>query len=327
MSGTYVMMTLGAFDFQLSTAVYQELVRTNKYLWPSQDRFGSAPAVQFTGKGDETISLPGVIYPEWIGAGDAIDNLRTIAGKGQPLTMIGGTGSVFGQWVVEGIEEKQSIFAQAGVPRKIEFTLSLKKFSDDMGQSAVLSSITDGVAAAIPGANTVSALPAVPSTLSALSSATAMVKTVTDTANAALHAAGTITGKIGSALSSVAHIASALGIHSTTITNALNKSLGVVNGIRTSASGGLAILGRVQTVPSAISSAKGMFNDVSSMVQPATASSTSIKSSLTALQSEGAAPETISVVTDAMVSANQTTALASSLRDNTNTFINQTGTA
>ena len=44
--GPSVMMQLGAFQFSISTAAYQELTRRSEYRWASQDRFGKQPNLQ-----------------------------------------------------------------------------------------------------------------------------------------------------------------------------------------------------------------------------------------------------------------------------------------
>lgn len=123
-----VMMQLGSFQFCIMTAVYQELNRKNEYKWPSQHRFGQRPSRQFVGVGDETMQLPGVIYPEYRGGFQQVEAMRRIAGRGQPLLLVDGLGKLWGRWVIEGIDEKQTLFAAFGAPRKQEFTLSLARF-------------------------------------------------------------------------------------------------------------------------------------------------------------------------------------------------------
>lgn len=60
-----MMMALGMFVFSLSTAAYQELQRQTEWRHVSNTRIGAAPARQFVGRGDDSITLPGVILPEW----------------------------------------------------------------------------------------------------------------------------------------------------------------------------------------------------------------------------------------------------------------------
>jgi phage protein U len=129
-NGPTVMMTLGEFRFGILTAAYNELARVTEYRWPAQERFGKRPSLQFTGPGPETITLPGVIYPEYRGGLGQINKLRELAGRGKPMSMISGRGLVMGRWVIERIEERQGVFAGEGVPSKIEFTLSLKRADD-----------------------------------------------------------------------------------------------------------------------------------------------------------------------------------------------------
>lgn len=124
-----LMMQLGSFQFGTWTAAYQELNRSTSWTWAEQELFGLAPTLQYTGPGADTMTLPGVIYPEYRGGLSQIDNMRLIAGNGLPLVLVSGLGRILGRWVIDKIDEKQSVFASAGVPRKIEFTLSLRRFS------------------------------------------------------------------------------------------------------------------------------------------------------------------------------------------------------
>lgn len=129
--GAPIMLQLGAFQFGVNTAAYQSLKRSSEWKWPSQDRFGNPPALQYVGPGAESITLPGVIYPEWRGGDGQLDNLRALAEKGEPQKMIDGNGSILGDWVIERIEESQSVFAAGGSPRKQEFTIQLRRYFSD----------------------------------------------------------------------------------------------------------------------------------------------------------------------------------------------------
>lgn len=124
-----VMMQLGAFQFGINTAAYQGLSRSDEWRWPDQERFGQAPALQHTGPGATTITLDGILYPEWRGGLGRLDAMRAEAGKGRPLVLVDGRGQALGMWVIERVDETQSIFAAGGVARRIEFTLQLKRFS------------------------------------------------------------------------------------------------------------------------------------------------------------------------------------------------------
>ena len=59
-----MMMALGMFVFSLPTLAYQDLQRQTSWRHPSSSRVGSRPARQFTGAGDDTITLSGLLLPE-----------------------------------------------------------------------------------------------------------------------------------------------------------------------------------------------------------------------------------------------------------------------
>lgn len=124
-----VMMILGRYSFGLNTAAFQELNRNTEWRWGSQDVFEALPVLQFTGLGKDSITLPGTIYPEYWGGTGQLDQLRALAGLAKPQTLIDGRGNVLGEFVITGVQERQSVFAQAGVARKQEFTITLERYS------------------------------------------------------------------------------------------------------------------------------------------------------------------------------------------------------
>lgn len=127
------MMALGIYRFALETAAYQELVRHTSYRWASQERIGRHPAMQFIGPGHDEIDLEGVIYPHFRGGLGQLDAMRVIAGFGSPHLLVSGTGRIFGSYVIESVEEIQTIFHSNGSPRKLEFALVLRSYGADGG--------------------------------------------------------------------------------------------------------------------------------------------------------------------------------------------------
>ena len=137
MSGAQMMMQLGEFQFGLDTAAYQVLQRSSSWRWSALERPGGVTALQYAGRDCERIRLPGVIYPEWRGGHQQVEQMRLQAERGQPLLMVDGRGRVLGDWVIERVDEQQSVFAHQGMPRKIEFSLQLRRFewADEQGGS------------------------------------------------------------------------------------------------------------------------------------------------------------------------------------------------
>lgn len=131
MLGVNMMMILGVYRFCVSNASYQSLKRQTEYKWQEVGRIGAEPALQFTGKGLETIELEGVIYPQFKGGLRQVTLMRAEAGLGTPLMLISGNGFAFGKWCIASVSENQSVFLKDGSPRKIEFTMTLKKYGED----------------------------------------------------------------------------------------------------------------------------------------------------------------------------------------------------
>lgn len=127
---TEVMLQLGDFGFSVSTAAYDALKRSTTWNWAAQKRFGSGPARQFLGKGDDSVTLSGVVFTEKSGL-NQLERLRTLAGKGEPQNMVDQYGYVSGRWCIESIEEMQSGFFADGAPRRQEFSMKLTAYGED----------------------------------------------------------------------------------------------------------------------------------------------------------------------------------------------------
>lgn len=126
-----MMLSLGMFVFSLSTLAYQELQRQTNWRHASNSRVGAPPALQFVGRGDDTITLPGIILPELAGSVLSLDALRLMANTGKAWPMVEGTGRIYGLWVIESLSETKTVLFRDGTPRRIEFTLTLKRTDDD----------------------------------------------------------------------------------------------------------------------------------------------------------------------------------------------------
>lgn len=125
-----MMMALDMFIFALSTAAYQELQHKLGWRHPSTQRIGARPSRQFVGPDGESITLTGTLYPEMTGGNLSLDMLRTMADSGQSFILIEGTGTVYGWFVIEGLDIKRTYFFRDGAARKLEFTLSLARVDE-----------------------------------------------------------------------------------------------------------------------------------------------------------------------------------------------------
>ena len=142
-----MMMTLGIYRFSINTAAYQSKERTTTYRWGKQDRLDHGPVLQFVGPGDDTINLFGVIYPHYKGGLAQVAMMRQEASKGEPLMLVQGNGMVLGHWVIESITETEDTFFKDGAPKKVEFSLQLRRFDrkKDLSEAYALSYLTHSI--------------------------------------------------------------------------------------------------------------------------------------------------------------------------------------
>lgn len=125
---------LGSFIFMIETAAYQTLQRTTAQRWSSHDRVGKRAAHQWLGDGDDELTIPGYILPEFCGPQTqlSMNIVRMIAAKGEPQMFIvlsagGVVGDILGKWIILSVDETQSEFFGA-VPQRIDFSIKLKRY-------------------------------------------------------------------------------------------------------------------------------------------------------------------------------------------------------
>lgn len=133
-------MQLGDFKFAIGDVAPQTIGRSTEYRWAWVDLMNALAAGQFTGVGQDTLALEGVVYPEFVSSffngsfnADPLQRLRDLAATGEPQALVsgGGTGGVnLGRWVITNIGETKGPFFAGGIARKVTFTLSLRKFDD-----------------------------------------------------------------------------------------------------------------------------------------------------------------------------------------------------
>jgi hypothetical protein len=91
---------------------------------------GALPARQFVGKGDDTITVSGLIVPEISGQQLSLDALRLMGDSGKAWPLVEGTGRIYGLWVIENVQQTSTLFFKDGAPRRIEFSITLQRVDD-----------------------------------------------------------------------------------------------------------------------------------------------------------------------------------------------------
>jgi len=119
-------LQVGPLQFEATGPHFERLKHGYAFTWPKHDRFGQPPAYQFTGAGPETVDIDGTVYPEYFAG---FEELQSLAGRAsRPQVVVSGAGDVFGRWIVVGLLMRQGYYRKDGLPRKIDFRISLEKF-------------------------------------------------------------------------------------------------------------------------------------------------------------------------------------------------------
>ncbi|TDS68409.1 hypothetical protein C7434_3098 [Pantoea sp. PNA 14-12] len=129
-----MMMTLGLFVFMLETVPYQELQLQRSWRFPSNSRVGFRPSLQFAGPDTDTLTLSGVLLPELTGGRLSLYALEQIAELGRAWPLIEGSGTIYGMFVIESLSQTKAEFFSNGACRRIEFTLTLKRADESLGE-------------------------------------------------------------------------------------------------------------------------------------------------------------------------------------------------
>lgn len=144
-----MMMALGMFVFSLETLAYQEFQRQTDWRHGSTSRIGTNPARQYLGRGEDSITLPGVLLPALAGSPLSLDTLRMMADTGKAWPLVQGDGRIFGLWVIESLSETRTLFFRDGAARRIEFNLKLSRIDD--GRVDLLGSLTGSIGGILRG--------------------------------------------------------------------------------------------------------------------------------------------------------------------------------
>jgi phage protein U len=125
-----MMMALGMFVFSLDTLAYQEFQRQTNWRHSDTSRIGTNPASQFLGRGEDSITLSGLLYPGLAGSPLSLDTLRAMGDTGKAWPLVEGTGKLYGAWAILSLDDNRSLPFRDGAARKIDFTLKLKRIDD-----------------------------------------------------------------------------------------------------------------------------------------------------------------------------------------------------
>lgn len=127
------LMSLGFFVFMRKTLPFNERSKEMSWNHPTNNVVGSLPKSQFTGKASESVTISGTLMPEITGGKLSLLALEMMAEKGSAYPLIdGATFMIEGWFVIESISQQYTELFGDGTPRKIDFTMNLKRVDDSL---------------------------------------------------------------------------------------------------------------------------------------------------------------------------------------------------
>ncbi|WPU79781.1 phage tail protein [Klebsiella pneumoniae] len=136
-----MMMVFGLFVFELRTLPYQQLQLSRNWRHVKNDRVGRSAKWQYVGAGENQLTLGGLLYPEITGGNLSLGAVSAMAYTGLAWPLIDGVGSIYGMYVITGLQETHQEFDRFGKAKKIEFTLTLQRVDEDIRELFQNSSI------------------------------------------------------------------------------------------------------------------------------------------------------------------------------------------
>jgi phage protein U len=127
-----MMLSIDQFVFSMDTLPFQELQRQSNWKHRGNPRVGARDALQFLGPGDDMVTINGVLVPELTGDAASLDELRSMADEGGAYVLVDATGSVYGAYVIEVVNETQTLHDIEGAARRIDFTIGLRRVDDEL---------------------------------------------------------------------------------------------------------------------------------------------------------------------------------------------------
>ncbi|STI08130.1 capsid scaffolding [Escherichia coli] len=140
---------------ELETALQaQQLQYQRSWRHAANSRVNRRPSTQFLGPENDMLTLSGVLMPEITGGRLSLLALEQMAEQGKAWPLIEGSGTIYGMYVIEGLNQTKTEFFRDGMPRRIEFTLSLKRVDESLSDmfgdlSAQLNNLQDTATSAL----------------------------------------------------------------------------------------------------------------------------------------------------------------------------------
>ena len=122
-----MLAALGLFVFETGTALFDRLGRDRDWRHERTPRFGARAASQFTGVGEDRITIAGTLIPEIAGSYSAFETIAQMADEGEAWPLADGRGNIIGTYTITSLREDKDALIDDGRARKTDFVLELDR--------------------------------------------------------------------------------------------------------------------------------------------------------------------------------------------------------
>jgi phage protein U len=131
------LLALGPHIFEVAPLNYQEIIRETEAKWPAIARFGGRPGRQFTGFGEDVITISGLLFPDELGGRREFEAIRATQKAARPVLMMGWSPEIttaaqlLGRVVILHVGDTQSAIGRHGMGRRVSFDIEVAPFAGD----------------------------------------------------------------------------------------------------------------------------------------------------------------------------------------------------
>ncbi|MFC0686550.1 phage tail protein [Novosphingobium clariflavum] len=124
-----MLAALGMFVFDTTTLLFDGQSRKRDWRNERTERFGARSASQFTGPGDDKITIKGTLVPGVVGTYSSLSTLAEMADEGEAQILLDGRGNNLGMFTIDSLSEDSDNLIDDGRPRSVGFSIELTRVS------------------------------------------------------------------------------------------------------------------------------------------------------------------------------------------------------
>lgn len=128
-----VVARLGDIEFSLPEGSFTQIERQTTWRVDVPDPITGLGVPDVRGRERDELRLTGLVFPGITGHLTSVDRLRDAGDAGEPLLLVDGEGTIYGEWVVRSIEESRQEHLPTGIPRKMAWVLVLVAKPEEEG--------------------------------------------------------------------------------------------------------------------------------------------------------------------------------------------------